>query len=421
MSNLGIVRELEHLDEGKLCQLIKDYYNKNFTVQEILDNYSIHVTPTKLVSLLPPQIDEQTICKHCGAAMLRKWESRSNVQIPTLQKDAFCIECGHKEIKSYGRSCSCTFCTKERQQNTIRQELLAKERIEYQKQQIVECYGYERNYDSDHTDIFDIDLRNAIYLLSMERQSVSKSVGLFSPILESDIGLSPSFEISYKILNVLKKENQISVDPNSPFESFCFKNDELKHYIYKVHYYSRIGSNSEEAKNNILKLENAFKQKEWPDHWKNNYHETLKSIWLDISLYDCLNYLSKLGEERGFNTPSGDKTITTMLSCLQDFSVSTLYSFIHSAMRSASDYYMSYDISKRQAANSVVGRIQTFADKVRIGEWNTFKYNRYKGYKNSALYDVLFYLVLQIGDKGFTLPAEEALREIDWIEVDYDE
>lgn len=421
MPNSEIAPELSHLDGDQLLELIEMYYDKAYTVAEIIKKYDIKTTAGKLVSLFPPQQDKDSPCMRCGAMMFRKWESRTSGNGSYFSKDSFCIECGHKEWHRGYYLCSCPACTEEREEERLRDEQAAKDRASADQARIDRAYGTERNYFPTTEDILDIDLRSAIYLLAMERQSVSSDVGLFSSLDDSEIGLSPDTKISIKILDHLLKEDLIRVDPRSPRNSFDIEENSVSHYYYRVNYFAHTGNNRREAKQNILKLEEIFKSREWPTHWRQDWKDTLKSIWMDISLYDCLNYLERLGKDRGFDTPRGDKTVTTILGALQEFSVATLYAFMWSAMVGASDYYQRSNVSKRQAANSVVGKIQNHADKVRIGEWELRKYHRFTGDVDSALYEVLFYLVLQIGEKGFTEPASACLSSIMWIDSIGDE
>ena len=408
--------ELCDLDRDQIVEMIKMYYAREFTVADIISKFNLSVTQGRLVTLFPPQIDDETICRHCGSPMSRKWASRASLLKGNFfSEDAVCMKCGHEIRSNSWYLCPCAMCVEERHRVQLDAEKVKQEKQKEEVDLITKVYGHERRYDHCG-DIFDMSLRSAIYLLAMERQSVSNHVGLFSPVRDSEIGLAPDSELSIEILDYLEEEDTIRVDPNSSRDAFLIEGDRVRHYYYRVNYFANAGSNMVEAKQRIEDLESAFRNREWSPLWKFDWKEEIRSIWMDLSLRDCMVYLNTLGDERGFDMPKGDKTRTTILSALQDFSVSTVYSFMWSAARAASDYYMTSSVSKKQAANSVVGKIQTHADKVRIGEWNMRKYHRYKGFTNSALFEVLFYVVLQVGERGFTESIKDCLGTISWID-----
>lgn len=409
-----VAPELSGLDRNQIIELIKEYYSKELTVAEIISQFGLAVTPGRLVSLFPPQLDENTPCKHCGSPMYRKWVSRTSGGYSLFSDDAVCMECGHKLFFHGWPRCSCSACTEERERERLKVEADEQRRQEAENELIAQACGAERIYNPQ-SDILSVDLKTAIYLLAMERQSISGHIGLFSSLNESAIGLSPDDELSYDMMKHLVRNDIMRVDPESPRSAFIVDGDSVNYYPYVARYYANIGISGDDAKNNLILLEDSFRNKDWPRHWRAGWHDVVRGIWIDISLRDCMKSLLHLGRERGFEMPHGDKTRTTILGALQSFSVSSIYSFVWSAVRSASDYYLVHNVSKKQAANSVVGKIQNYADKVRVGEWDARSFSRFKGHVDNALYSVLFYTVLQVGDSGFTEPVDDCLSGIDWV------
>ena len=250
----------------------------------------------------------------------------------------------------------------------------------------------------------------------MERQSVSGEIGIFSPQNESETPLSPDLSLTIDTVKHLTSLNYIRVDPISPRDSFVVEEEGVPYYVTRVQYFANLGLSLEETKANIQALSIAFRDRTWPPLWRAGWMETIRSLWQNIALYECLQYLIYLGQERDFEMPQGDKTKAVLTDALSDHPTSVVYQFIWSAVVRASDYYQANDVSKKQAANSIVGSIQRNLEKVRLGAWNPRPYGRYKSFRPSALYETLFNHVLQIGDDGFNKTFNSCLQHLSWID-----
>lgn len=86
------------------------------------------------------------------------------------------------------------------------------------------------------------------------------------------------------------------------------------------------------------------------------------------------------------------------------FSVSQIYGIIWCAVADASKLYLEKGISKKHAANSVIGACERYAERAKINGWDLTQYNRIKDLPQSELSLFYFNRVLGIGEMGFRVP-----------------
>ena len=127
-------------------------------------------------------------------------------------------------------------------------------------------------------------------------------------------------------------------------------------------------------------------------------------MWRKIAIGECLEYLDYQLQKVGFEFAPGDKTYKTFDILLNDFSVSQIYGIIWKAVADASKLYLESGISKKHAANSVIGACERYAERAKMNGWKLTEYSRIRDLPQSALSSFFFNRVLGIGDMGFTLP-----------------
>ncbi|MDU2196703.1 MAG: hypothetical protein E7E26_13245 [Clostridiales bacterium] len=69
-----------------------------------------------------------------------------------------------------------------------------------------------------------------------------------------------------------------------------------------------------------------------------------------------------------------------------------------------SKLYLEKGISKKHAANSVIGACERYAERAKINGWDLTQYNRIKDLPQSVLSLFYFNRVLGIGEMGFRVP-----------------
>lgn len=250
-----------------------------------------------------------------------------------------------------------------------------------------------------------LTFRDKIYLGALLRTALSEDMEKIIPLNEIEIDLAPTSKYEYRIIKYLIDKRLIVVNPNSKIEAFVDTNEEEKikfpyfYYIYEVIYNVNIGS--EDNKKFILSsIMN-------PAELKDSDKEEALDIWKEIALQECLQYFKYEMENVRFDFNVGDKTIATFVDLLKSFSVSQIYGIIYKSVANATKYYQESSISRLQAANSVIGGCQRYAERAKLNNWELSRYSRIKDLPQSIISEIFFNRILGIGDLGFNnMPTE---------------
>ena len=130
----------------------------------------------------------------------------------------------------------------------------------------------------------------------------------------------------------------------------------------------------------------------------------------EVQLHECLGFLKMTLEEHQLSFSPGEKTLQTISTCLEKFSVAQVYNFIWRAARDAAAYYMRSSISKRQAANSVVGYISRSLEQSLAHDWDVKPFSRNYNLPQSSLSRIIFNTLLGTDDGGFKSLLHELLQ-----------
>ncbi|WP_193085348.1 hypothetical protein [Halomonas sp. 3F2F] len=122
----------------------------------------------------------------------------------------------------------------------------------------------------------------------------------------------------------------------------------------------------------------------------------------EAQLNECIGFLKVMLEEHQLYLSPGEKSRQMLSRCLEHFSVAQVYNFIWRAAKDAAAYYMRSSISKRQAANSVVGNISRSMERALANEWEVKPFGRNYNLPQSSLSRVIFNIILGTDDGGFT-------------------
>ncbi|MDA3807418.1 MAG: hypothetical protein PF440_05810 [Thiomicrorhabdus sp.] len=145
-------------------------------------------------------------------------------------------------------------------------------------------------------------------------------------------------------------------------------------------------------------------------------HEHLsdfKNLSQEVMLQSCLEFLIMLVEEHNLTFSPGEKTETLFRELSESFSISEIMNFIYSAVKNAAAYYMKGNVSKKQAANSIVGSIQRRAENTIQENWEVKKFRRNYDLPQSTLERVLYTKVFKGDDKAFDLSLN---RQVELLE-----
>lgn len=366
---LKIHEKLQHLNQDQLQDLISSYYNESKTVKELIDEYNIDVTPSFLYKYFPPEELEDEFCEHCGNNMYKSRESKSSYGYSICTP--YCINCGHKNIQT----CDCKTC------NEIRKYIAQDKR-----KKIIDCYSPDRY---DIVDIEQLNFRKRVYLGTLVRYCLSEDTSHLLSLDEVDVELMPN-DNSSEIVRHLFRERIISPYIYSDITAFE-DNEEFPRsfYLNRVKYNLNI-------KYDIDKNDTLYKLKN--PNMEIDIDEAF-NMWSEIALNECLEYLNYQMGKVDFDFNPGDKTILVMKELLNDFSISQVFAIIHSAIRSASKYYLEKRVPKKQAANSVITNCENYRDRAILENWNIRHYSRPWDLPQSGLSEFLFNKVLKIGNK----------------------
>lgn len=129
-----------------------------------------------------------------------------------------------------------------------------------------------------------------------------------------------------------------------------------------------------------------------------------------IQLSECLGFLTDKLAEHQLSLVPGEKTKQVLSTCLERFSVAQIYNFIWRAVTNAAAYYMRSNIPRRQAANSVVGAISRYMEQALANEWDVKAFKRNYNLPQSMLSHVVFNIILNTDDGGFSETLEKLLQ-----------
>ena len=384
--------KLSHLTDEEIENLIERYYDgekNNF----LIDEYRIDIkSSSMLVKTFPLKIHLDKLCPFCNIPMNSYRESKSSYSSETI----FCKECQHELDNTY---CTCKICKDER---------LEKERIEQEKQQalfdmqrqiIIDRYLEDKEYQ---TDFEELDIQMKLYLSALLRASLSEDLQDINPITSSNLKLTPitpDSKYENKIITFLEENGLIIFSPNTALNSISIEDSKIKGY-YPLNATYRL---------NISKNEIDIETDEllYFDDTEESDTELLLELWLEIGLYECLEYLYVRLDE--YNLPSqyiGNKTISSIKEALNNFSISQVFYFIWNASKNAAAFYQKGNITKKHAVNLVAGNILRTMERAIAQNWDVSKYGRDYNYPQSIISEVFFNRVLKIGDRGFNSVAK---------------
>lgn len=183
--------------------------------------------------------------------------------------------------------------------------------------------------------------------------------------------------------------------PNSPVEAFDVDADDFPHtyYIYKVTYYLNLlfPADKQDLFSEILN----------PTYYSSDHEEEAVNLWRKIAVAECIEYLDYQLRKVGFEFTPGDKTYKTFEILLDDFSVSQIYGIIWKAVADSSKLYLERGITRKHAANSVIGACERYAERAKMNGWTLVEYNRIRDLPQSALSSLIEYSVSEIWDSRF--------------------
>lgn len=370
------------------------YYN-GVKASDIIKEYNIDTTSSKLYTLFPPIICEDIICPVCNEPMYKERDSKSSYS--WNKKKPFCAICGHTDEII----CKCNYCIAEREKVRKLNEERKVRILQEKREKIKKVYDLNIvpvNYS-------ELNFREKVFLGALLRTSLSEDMEVILPLNDAERELAPTIGYIKEILSYLIGRGVVSVDSNSSIDAFLDSNEEKDiefpnvYYITMVKYRINIVGD-EEIKNILSKIIN-------PKSFSDADKEDALNIWKEIALEECIEYFEYQMKSVRFYFNIGEKTIAIFKDLLENFSVSQIYGIIYKSVANATKYYQESSVSKKQAANSVIGGCQRYAERTMINNWELAKYSRIKELPQSMISEFFFDRVIGVGSLGFNMPPSE--------------
>lgn len=249
---------------------------------------------------------------------------------------------------------------------------------------------------SDEPSVFSISelsFDQSLHLLSLYRLCGDLQQDLtLEPYGDSETPLAPS-SYDLQVIFQLMRLGLIHISDASSLNAFNVNSEnEVSYYFNKIRW-----KITPTTLNIIGALEHAIESGEWPSRW----HAEAADAMQRLALAECLEYLSFCADSRGMQAPQGEKTRLMFLSLMREFSVGQLYGLIWRSAANAADYYVRSGVSKNQAANSIITRIQGLADRGKAENWEVKPFSRERSCPRSQLNYVLYDAFLKVGERGF--------------------
>ncbi|WP_303188410.1 hypothetical protein [uncultured Clostridium sp.] len=394
MREIEIHEKLRHLTMLQIESLMNKYYN-GVKVSDIIKEYNIDTTSSKLYTLFPPIICEDIICPVCNEPMYKERDSKSSYS--WNKKKPFCAICGHTDEII----CKCNYCIAEREKVRKLNEERKVRILQEKREKIKKVYDLNIvpvNYS-------ELNFREKVFLGALLRTSLSEDMEVILPLNDAERELAPTIGYIKEILSYLIGRGVISVDSNSSIDAFLDSNEEKDiefpnvYYITMVKYRINIVGD-EDIKNILSKIIN-------PKSFSDADKEDALNIWKEIALEECIEYFEYQMKSVRFDFNIGEKTIAIFKDLLENFSVSQIYGIIYKSVANATKYYQESSVSKKQAANSVIGGCQRYAERAMINNWELAKYSRIKELPQSMISEFFFDRVIGVGSLGFNMPPSE--------------
>lgn len=394
MREIEIHEKLRHLTILQIESLMNKYYN-GVKASDIIKEYNIDTTSSKLYTLFPPIICEDIICPVCNEPMYKERDSKSSYS--WNKKKPFCAICGHTDEII----CKCNYCIAEREKVRKLNEERKVRILQEKREKIKKVYDLNIvpvNYS-------ELNFREKVFLGALLRTSLSEDMEVILPLNDAERELAPTIGYIKEILSYLIGRGVISVDSNSSIDAFLDSNEEKDiefpnvYYITMVKYRINIVGD-EEIKNILSKIIN-------PKSFSDADKEDALNIWKEIALEECIEYFEYQMKSVRFDFNIGEKTIAIFKDLLENFSVSQIYGIIYKSVANATKYYQESSVSKKQAANSVIGGCQRYAERTMINNWELAKYSKIKELPQSMISEFFFDRVIGVGSLGFNMPPSE--------------
>ncbi len=212
-------KDLSHLTEAQVNELIKRYYN-NEKIEDLLNEFNLDIHSSRLVKLFPTIVCSELFCIYCPSTnLITNHKSRAD----NWSKPApSCPLCRHQERDA----CYCDNCQRSKRKKS--------ELEESYKRSIIEEFCNKR-IKPPLTE--ELTIKDLVYLYSAISHSASEDLKFVYPFgrKQASPPLAPRFELSVDIVEHLYFKGLISISPLSKTDAFSIEKEQVKGF-----YFSRV-------------------------------------------------------------------------------------------------------------------------------------------------------------------------------------
>ncbi|MGZ4996279.1 MAG: hypothetical protein ACXV8P_03565 [Methylobacter sp.] len=371
----NVVPLLSHLNHLEIKELAVRYWSGDDSVAEIIARYGLNCHPRQLVDALPFVITDVQ-CPYCRHPMVCKILSRSSRQ--KLSR-LFCQHCRHRQASH----CACFRCQK-RPNALAKQALLSQVRIALDSKQALQS-------------ITDLSLKDVLYVITLIRCSVTvSSAGWVGPTAYIP-PLAPHDD--KLVVQYLLERELITLSPETEDAAFIVRDDAIQdaHFNaiedldfmvvkWKIHL-----EHFDEA---LAQLNASLQNGAWLKKWGSE----VQALWREIAVFECVEFLQHLAEERKFAVEMTDELKDTLRTLLRQYSVSQCFSVIQDVVRNVSDSIVKETLPRTEAGRHILQLCAQASTQKSTCAGMPRPYIL----RQSQLSHVLHYDFLKIGPAGFT-------------------
>lgn len=372
--------KIAHLDEQQIDELINKYYGDG-KAKDLIKEYAIDVSPSKLYTVFPPRKCEDEFCQYCNINLYEARQSKSSYSWNRPEK--FCLICGHV-LKDF---CNCSKCENLRHVKAEQARIEMEQRIIKKRELIYENYNC---ININHKRWDDLSTTNKIFLGALIKCALSEDLKKIESLYNKKLKLAPSESMEREILQQLYVSDVILVEIGSDIDFFdaAGKIFDFRRASYRINI-------CEEEYQEVISVALSGK-------YEVNLNECI-NMWKKIALEEVLEYFLISMDRIKFDFTPGKKTLYIFEHCLEYYSVSQIYGIIYSNIAKAAKYFQEGHVTKRQAANAVITNCKLYFDRSISEDWNLKSYFRDRDCKESALSQYFFGRVTKIGNNGFNV------------------
>lgn len=273
-----------------------------------------------------------------------------------------------------------------------------------------QIFTFINRTQAERIEIDQLSLKEVVILFALIRHSGNESLTAFNPVESNKFQpLSPMFYFDRNLIQRLKEIDIMTLSHDTSASAFYFEEEQLHAYNPLAAIWQLASPYDRHLSGLLQQLE----QRLLDPSLLQSACDDLSTLILEVSLMECFAYLIYLLDKYQLPFRLGEKSKNIFLNMLTTHSVAQIYRFIWFACRDSAAYYMRGGISKLRAANAVVGNLERQYERAIANSWTIEPFNRIHLFPQSALSQVLFNLILQSDDGGFTKNRAEMMDLID--------